>query len=79
VTQPTVHAGDPDFPPHSVAAAHEQAVAEILAEPLPERRPRTNPRVIKRKMSAWGVKRPEHRNWPQPTKPADDTIAILAA
>jgi hypothetical protein len=30
-------------------------------------------------MSNWGVKRPEHRNWPQPTKPADEAITILAA
>jgi hypothetical protein len=30
-------------------------------------------------MSNWGVKRPEHRSWPQPTKAPDDTITILAA
>jgi hypothetical protein len=30
-------------------------------------------------MSNWGVKRPEHHNWPQPTKPAKDTIEVLAA
>jgi len=30
-------------------------------------------------MSNWGVKRPEHRDWPQPTKPPDDAITILAA
>jgi hypothetical protein len=35
--------------------------------------------VIKRKMSSWGVKRPEHRNWPHPTKPLDDVIEVLAA
>jgi hypothetical protein len=35
--------------------------------------------VIKRKMSNWGVKRPEHRAWPQPTKTPDDAITILAA
>ena len=46
---------------------------------LPERRPRKNPRVIKRKMSKWGVKRPEHRNCPQPTTQAKDSIILLAA
>ena len=66
-------------PPHSLAAAHEQAISEIIAEPLRQRRPRANPRVIKRKMSNWGVKRPEHRNWPQPTKPPGDAITIPAA
>jgi hypothetical protein len=35
--------------------------------------------VVKRKMSNWGVKRPEHRHWPQPTKAPSDTITILAA
>ena len=34
----------------------------------PERRDRINPRVIKRKMSNWKKKRPEHRHYPQPTK-----------
>jgi len=62
-----------------ITAAHEQAITEILAELPPERRRRTNPRAIKRKMSNWRVKRPEHRDWPQPTKPAEDTITILAA
>jgi hypothetical protein len=62
-----------------IAAAHEQAIAEILAERLGPRRLRTNPRVIKRKMSNWGVKRPEHRNWPQPATQAKDIIDVLAA
>jgi len=30
-------------------------------------------------MSNWGVKRPEHRDRQQPTKPADKAITILAA
>lgn len=54
-------------------------MAEILAQPLPPRRLRQNPRVIKRKMSKWPVKRPEHRAWPQPSKPAEDAIDTLAA
>jgi hypothetical protein len=54
-------------------------VAEILAQPLPERRHRAEPRVIKRKMSNWGVKRPQHRNWPQPTTPPEEAITVLAA
>ena len=43
------------------------------------RRQRTNPRVIKRKMSDWGAKRAAHRNGPQPTKPPDQAITVLAA
>jgi len=30
-------------------------------------------------MSNWPVKRPEHRNWPQPTKSPSEAITILAA
>jgi hypothetical protein len=30
-------------------------------------------------MSNWGAKRPEHRNWPQPIKAAEETITVLAA
>jgi len=30
-------------------------------------------------MSNWAVKRPQHRDWPQPTKPPNDAITILAA
>jgi hypothetical protein len=30
-------------------------------------------------MSNYGVKRAEHRHWPQPTKPAGDAITIIGA
>jgi hypothetical protein len=43
-------------------------VAEIAEEVLEDRRNRINPRVIKRKMSNWKKKRPEHCNDPQPAK-----------
>jgi len=69
----------PGFPPLTITAAHEQAITEILAERLGPRRLRSNPRVIKRKMSNWPVKRPEHRDPPKPTKPPTDAITILAA
>jgi hypothetical protein len=35
--------------------------------------------VIKRKMSNWGVKRPEHRNPPKPAAPAAEAITPIAA
>jgi hypothetical protein len=43
-------------------------VAEVAEEVLEERRNWINPRVIKRKMSNWKQRRPEHRNYAQPTK-----------
>jgi hypothetical protein len=30
-------------------------------------------------MSNWGVKRPEHRNWPKPTKRPEDAVTVRAA
>jgi hypothetical protein len=55
---------------------YQDLVAEIAEEVLPERRNRINPRVIKRKMSNWRKKRPEHRHYPQPTKEFAAAIVI---
>jgi hypothetical protein len=51
-------------------------VAEVAEEVLEERRDRVNPRVIKRKMSNWKKKRPEHRHYPQPTKKFRQSVVI---
>jgi hypothetical protein len=55
---------------------YHNLVAEIAEEVLPERRDRINPRVIKRKMSNWRKKRPEHRHYPQPTKGFAEAIVM---
>jgi hypothetical protein len=56
---------------------YRDLVAEVAEEPPVEaRRDRINPRVIKRKMSTWKKKRPEHFKPPQPTKPFRDSIVI---
>jgi hypothetical protein len=44
---------------------------------LPPRDGRINPRVIKRKMSNWLKKRPQHYRPPQPRKPFDQAVVIL--
>jgi hypothetical protein len=49
-----------------LAHAHARASTELLDELLPARRRRSNPRVVKRKMSNFAVKRKEHRNPPTP-------------
>ena len=49
---------------------------DLLAHLLPTRRLRSQPRVVKRKMSNFGVKRAEHRLWPQPTLDPVDAVAI---
>ncbi len=63
--------------PKGIKAWYENVVSEIAEEVLPERRDRINPRVIKRKMSNWKKKRPEHRRYPQPTKKFRQSIVIL--
>jgi hypothetical protein len=35
--------------------------------------------VVKRKMSNFGVKRAEHRAWPQPTLPSAQAVVIVGA
>ncbi|PZS29415.1 MAG: hypothetical protein DLM58_15445 [Pseudonocardiales bacterium] len=51
------------------------AIAELAARLLPQRRPRANPRVVKRKYTRWHVKRSCHRPWPQPTH-ADGAVRV---
>ncbi|MFC8278335.1 hypothetical protein ACFUJR_38680, partial [Streptomyces sp. NPDC057271] len=50
------------FPPGRLARALTRTLAEITERLLPARRHRTCPRVIKRKMSNWPLKRAEHCN-----------------
>ena len=62
-------------------AAHPRLYARLLgdlvAELLPERRMRLNPRVVKRKMSKYKLKRPEHAHWPQPTASFYRVVALI--
>jgi len=44
---------------------------------LPPRRLRSNPRVVKTKMSKFKQKRPQHRSPPQPTRPFHESIVML--
>ena len=57
---------------------YEDLLSEIAEEVIPERRNRINPRVIKRKMSNWRKKRPEHRQCLQPTKKFRQSVVILS-
>ncbi len=42
-----------------------------------QRRLRTHPRVVKRKMSQFYLKRPYHYHWPQTTQPFADCVARM--
>jgi hypothetical protein len=62
----------------TLALALPAVLAEITRELLPPRRLRAAARVVKRKMSNYGVKRAAHRNWPHPTRQPAAAIQILA-
>ena len=63
--------------PSQQRAWYERLLQDIGREQLPERDQRCNPRVVKRKMSNFALKRDVHRHSPQPTKPFADVIVIL--
>lgn len=50
---------------------------EMQKEIIEPRRNRVNPRVIKRKMSKWNKKRPEHRRIPPLKKRFEETVVML--
>lgn len=56
---------------------YRNLLAEVGEEVLPERRDRINPRVIKKKLSSWPKKRPEHRTKPQPAKKFRECVVML--
>lgn len=70
----------PEFemaPPNRREQLYERLLGDIAEELLPERRHRINPRVVKRKMSKFHLKRPPHYHWPQPTHPFREAVAII--
>jgi hypothetical protein len=56
---------------------YRRLLHDLVDDLLPPRRPRTNPRVVKRKMSNFGLKRPQHYHWPQPSTPFQQTVAVI--
>ena len=70
----------PDFQraaPAEHPRLYHQLLADIAATRLPPRANRSNPRAVKRKMSNFKVKGPQHQPWPQPTKPFRAAIVLL--
>jgi hypothetical protein len=63
--------------PEQVAQLYQRLLDDIARHRLPERENRSNPRVVKRKMSKFKLKRPEHLHWPQPSKSFQDAVVIL--
>ena len=54
-------------------------LAEICRELVPDRPLRAAARVVKKKMSNYGLKHAAHRNWPQPTRRPAAAIRIITA
>jgi hypothetical protein len=63
--------------PSQAADWRERMLRDIGREILPQRANRSNPRVIKRKMSKFDLKQEQHRHWPQPTKSIAKAIVLL--
>ena len=63
--------------PEQSADWYQQLLHDIGQARLPQRDNRINPRVVKRKMSKFGLKREEHRHWPQPARNFSETVVIL--
>jgi len=57
-------------------AWYEAVLWEMQGERTDPRRNRVNPRVIKRKMSKWKKKRPEHRSPPPMKKTFAQTVVM---
>lgn len=64
------------FPPGRLARAVKATHAELLERLLPRRRRRANPRVIKRKVANWPLKRAVHQVADRPCVPA---VTIVGA
>jgi hypothetical protein len=71
--------GQAAIPPEPQARALARVTREITERLLPTRRLRAFPRVVKRKMSNFGVKRARDRAWPQPTLLPAQAVVIVGS
>jgi Insertion element 4 transposase N-terminal/Transposase DDE domain len=67
----------PESPSATTETWYQRLLREVRRQELRPRRDRWYARVIKRKMSNWMKKRPEHRHPPQPTKPFREAVVLL--
>jgi hypothetical protein len=72
-----LHCHLPEAPQRPAAVWYARLLREVRRQQLRPRRERWYPRVIKRKMSNWKKKRPDHLRPPQPTKPFREAVVIL--
>lgn len=65
--------------PAQLPALEERLLTDIAAVRLPPRQPRSNPRVVKRKMSNFKLKRPQHYRPPKPYDSFRDAVVVQSA
>lgn len=63
--------------PEQLPLLYERLLHDLADDLLPTRRNRINPRVVKRKMSNFKLKRSQHYRWPQPQKPFRQAVALI--
>jgi hypothetical protein len=56
---------------------YQRLLRDMARRPLPERRNRVNPRVVKRKMSNFLRKRQKHYQWPQPEVSFRQAVVVI--
>jgi hypothetical protein len=62
--------------PEQLPVLYARLLIDLAAKRLPARRPRSNPRVVKRKMSNFKLKRAEHQRPPKTHRSFRDAIVI---
>jgi len=75
-----IHDAIPEFQmttPEQLPQLYARLLHDIADGLLPERRLRSTPRVVKRKMSNFHLKRAEHRSWPQPTLSFRQAVGLI--
>jgi hypothetical protein len=65
--------------PEQQEALYRRMLSDIAAKRLPERRARTNPRVVKQKMSKFKLKRAEHYRPPKPSGSFREAVVVQPA
>jgi len=63
--------------PEQLSQLYTRLLRDIVDDLLPERRLRSTPRVVKRKMSNFHLKRAQHRSWPQPTLSFRQAVGLI--
>jgi hypothetical protein len=65
--------------PEQVDELYRRLLADIAAKRVPERRTRTNPRVVKQKMSKFKLKRADQDRPPQPSRSFQEAVVVQPA